>query len=423
MGGSTGVARAVPRQGDALPLPLLVLLAALSAAVVAQGGYHLPGRVLAASVTGLALLLALRTRPRLTPVMAACAALALWAVVRGTASGTPWATVAAVGVFAAAAYVAERSDARQRELCASVLIGIGTLAALTGWAAVVWRIPSWSTVAEGLTRASSTLTYPNALAALCAATAVLAVARPSAPHTAAASVLMTGLGATLSRAGALALLVGLVVLGLLGSWRRIAPPVLGAAVAVAALSPSFPVGPPSPVVAVAGLVAGVAVAVGAARLPRSAAVVLVVGAASFAAFAGRLGGRWSLSSPDRTGAAGAALDLVRANPLFGVGPGNGWFTFLRDGHSRVMRYAHDEYLQVLVELGAIGLALLGCVLFAVFRAVRRRTGGPWAGAVAALAVLAVHSGFDFLWHLPVTLLVAGVCTGLATPVHTSEEHP
>lgn len=81
-----------------------------------------------------------------------------------------------------------------------------------------------------------------------------------------------------------------------------------------------------------------------------------------------------------------------------------------------MRYVHNEYLQVLVELGAVGLLLtLGVVAAALIAMWRGRGTSLWAGAMAAVVVVLVHSGFDFLWHLPVVLLVAGLCAGLGFP--------
>ena len=96
-----------------------------------------------------------------------------------------------------------------------------------------------------------------------------------------------------------------------------------------------------------------------------------------------------------------------------------------------MRYVHNEYLQVLVELGAIGLGLAVLVLLALAVTVwRGRAGSPWrgrgalwAGAAAGLVVLLVHSGFDFLWHLPVIVLTAGLLTGLAAPDPTPHPLP
>ncbi|MFD0202060.1 MULTISPECIES: O-antigen ligase family protein [Saccharothrix] len=428
--GGTSLDRVVPRDGVALPHAVLLLLAAIAAAVVAQGGYYLPGRLLAGVLVAAALVSALRRPVGFGFLPVACAGLAAWAVLRAVLDGTvakSLPTVAAVGCLAATAFVAARADVRQRELCASVLVGVGVLVALTGWVAVVWRIPSWSVVADGLTRAASTLTYPNAAAALLAALAVLALAlnRDSLPHAGAVYALLVGLGATLSRAGLLALAVGLVALAVFNGVRRTlrnaGPPVVGALIASAALAPSFPTAEPAqPVLAVAGLVVGLAVTLVLNRVKpvfRLVAFAVTVLAPLLVLDLGKLlEGRISTSSPDRAGATGAALDIVAAHPWTGVGPGNGWFTFTQpDLGSRVMRYVHNEYLQVLVELGAIGLGLTLVVLVSVAVTVwRGRAGSVWAGAAAALVVLLVHSGFDFLWHLPVIVVTAGLLVGLAS---------
>jgi O-antigen ligase len=81
-----------------------------------------------------------------------------------------------------------------------------------------------------------------------------------------------------------------------------------------------------------------------------------------------------------------------------------------------MRYVHNEYLQVLVELGAVGLVLALGVVAATLSVLWRGRGTPlWAGSMAAVVVVLVHSGFDFLWHLPAVLIVAGLCAGLGFP--------
>ncbi|MFD1052488.1 hypothetical protein ACFQ1S_46320, partial [Kibdelosporangium lantanae] len=116
--------------------------------------------------------------------------------------------------------VAQRNNAAERAVLASTVVGVGVLVAVSGWIAVVWRIPSWTTVADGLVRAASTLTYPNASAALLASLSVLSISqqmtRPrSLAQLSATYALLVGLGATLSRAGVLAFVVGLVVLAVL----------------------------------------------------------------------------------------------------------------------------------------------------------------------------------------------------------------
>jgi O-antigen ligase len=118
----------------------------------------------------------------------------------------------------------------------------------------------------------------------------------------------------------------------------------------------------------------------------------------------------------------AALDLVTAHPLTGVGPGRARFTWTTPaGREMVARYAHNEYLQVLVELGVIGLALVLLLIVVLVPTIRRgRTQAVqpalWSGAVAAATALAIHSGLDLLWQLAVIPMTAGMLIGLATPL-------
>jgi hypothetical protein len=439
---SSGQVADVRGTSVSLPIHALLLIAALAATVVAQGGFYLPGRILAVAIVGLALIAALRDRVPSSadgPPLVACAAVAGWAVVRAAIAGSFTAAipvVASVFCLAGAMIVAARTDQAARAVCAAAAIGIGVLIAVTGWIAVVWRIPSWTTVADGLVRAASTLTYPNAAAALLACLAVLAISKQprSLTGVGAAYLLLVGLGATLSRAGLLALAVGLLVLTLLAgpraTLRNLAPPAVGALVAVAALISAFPViSPVRPALPLLGLAAGFGISLALNRLrTKVLAIVLLAGlvlaGVALASRGGLITGRVGLSSPDRSGASGAALDLVASHPLFGVGPGQAWLSWTAaDGHVRVARYIHNEYLQVLTELGAVGLTLLLCVLATIAITIRRgRKANPaWAGATAASVVLIVHSGFDFLWHIPAILLTAGTLIGFATNYPVAKE--
>ena len=90
------------------------------------------------------------------------------------------------------------------------------------------------------------------------------------------------------------------------------------------------------------------------------------------------------------------------------------------------RYVHNEYLQVLAELGFVGLALLVVLLASLARTIWwGRTHAPstavWAGVAAGLAALAVHSGLDFLWHLPAIPLAGAVLAGLNLPTAIDQE--
>jgi len=131
--------------------------------------------------------------------------------------------------------------------------------------------------------------------------------------------------------------------------------------------------------------------------------------------------RANLASPDRTGALHAALRLLAQHPLTGTGPGQAHLRWEGQGHgTQLFAYVHNEYLQVAAELGLVGLVLLAVLLVAIARLLWRaratgRPGATWAGAAAAAAAFATHSGFDFVWHLPAIVLTVTLLVGAALP--------
>src|SRR5439155_20927010 len=131
--------------------------------------------------------------------------------------------------------------------------------------------------------------------------------------------------------------------------------------------------------------------------------------------------RATAESGGRSGGVQAALDLIAYHPVIGSGVGEARFFWISAyGNAKVSLYAHDEYLQVLVDLGAVGAVLLLALFAALAVTLRRGRGLPHrpgvrAGAIAAVTALAVHSGFDFLWHLAVIPLAGALLVGLAGP--------
>jgi O-antigen ligase len=443
--GGPGRRRAVGAAG-------LLLLAAVAAGLLGQGGFYTRVRwyvgvgVAAATVLALVAWPPSRGDARLPPVIVALA-LAAWAVLDGALVGVPAAGVGSalllLGVVAVL-LVCRRLGQEDREVLLLGVVGSGLLVALAGWLGVAGRVGSWAWLGDGMWRASSTLTYPNAAAAVLVPVALVVLARlidvpRSLGLALAATGLLAGLGATMSRAGALALAVGLLVLaglrGPRGTARAALGPCVGALVALVCLVPSMPADRPArPALALAGLCAGLGVAAMVARLRRWPAVTLVlggvlVGCVAAAIVLGGLGAaaplvaetRITLASPDRSGAVGAALRVAAEHPLTGAGPGQADLRWREaEGGTQFFGYAHNEYAQVAAELGLVGLGLLAVLLVALGRLLwrARAAGAPvvgWAGVAAATAAFAVHSGFDFLWHLPAVVLTMILLVGVIIP--------
>lgn len=118
------------------------------------------------------------------------------------------------------------------------------------------------------------------------------------------------------------------------------------------------------------------------------------------------------------------LPAARDFPTFGSGLGTYQFVDLmyrKDAADQgiIVDHAHNDYLEILVEAGPIGLAAALTLLWSVSRAGLRAVrsgGGPAArgmaaGAVAGLASVAVHSLSDFNLHIPSNATLATVLIG------------
>jgi O-antigen ligase len=200
-------------------------------------------------------------------------------------------------------------------------------------------------------------------------------------------------------------------------------PGVGAAIAFAGLMPSIPASTsPRPGIAIAALLVGIGFVAAfsrAASAKTAVAAVLALGALA-PAVADDLGtvlsSRFHVASPDRTAERAAALRLFREHPVTGTGPGEATLRWRSsDGEEVGARYAHNEYLQTLAELGVVGVGLLVALMFSLVRALNRTPRRLWAGVVAALLALGVQSVFDFLWHVPALPLVAALLAGAACP--------
>ena len=119
-----------------------------------------------------------------------------------------------------------------------------------------------------------------------------------------------------------------------------------------------------------------------------------------------------------------SLHLYRAFPVFGCGLGGFESAFLRYkvvAPLGTADYAHNDYLQLLIELGAVGFAI-GAVLFTaiVTRAIRansRRydpdTRYLAIGCIGAFTAIGLHSLVDFNLYVPANATALAWIAGLA----------
>jgi O-antigen ligase len=122
------------------------------------------------------------------------------------------------------------------------------------------------------------------------------------------------------------------------------------------------------------------------------------------------------------------LSMIRANPLLGVGLGAYGTAFpiytRSDGSIRVPQ-AHNDYLQVLADCGAVGGLIAAWFLVLTFKGIWRGVksrdplvAGLALGGGGAIFAILVHSLFDFNLQLPGTALLFLVTSAVVARVST-----
>jgi hypothetical protein len=120
-----------------------------------------------------------------------------------------------------------------------------------------------------------------------------------------------------------------------------------------------------------------------------------------------------------------ALSYYREDPLKGAGAGTFESQWLRSRPSNgAVTDAHSLYVEVLGELGLVGLLLLGASLATLLIALALRARGRrralYAAVFAACLMWAVHAGVDWDWELAAVSFwvfgLAGIALARTTPV-------
>lgn len=320
------------------------------------------------------------------------------------------------------------------ELLLNGTIAATSVVAFLGWLAVATHAQPGALINGALWRASTTVSYANAAACLFAMSSLVAVARTVAVRSRwsemGSFVVLVGLGATLSRGALLGFVVGFGFLVLVSGVKLLEtswPLLVGALVAVGGLVPSLPAsGEPYPVVAAVAYVLG-ALVVGSRWVLTSRQLGVGVLVLSSALMGVLIFHRPApvregvellstqrvardISVEDRQHRWAEFLEIANAHPVLGAGPGGFLLRYPNPRRVDVGRFAHNEYLQILGEQGAIGFGavILGMTLMARSFLRMRRREWLWTGGGSALAVFVIQGAFDFVWNVPLIPVYAAM---------------
>jgi O-antigen ligase len=114
------------------------------------------------------------------------------------------------------------------------------------------------------------------------------------------------------------------------------------------------------------------------------------------------------------------------HPVLGGGAGSFQRFWLRHRSNDLpVRDAHSLYLEMLAELGPLGLALLLCALAIPLVAVGAARGHPLAAAaLGAYVAYLVHAGLDWDWEMPAVTVAALACgVALLLAARGTEQRP
>jgi O-Antigen ligase len=161
------------------------------------------------------------------------------------------------------------------------------------------------------------------------------------------------------------------------------------------------------------------------RAPAAAAAIICIGLAAAIVLGSKENGTGSQQLP---GGSSRLVSLqsnrydywrvaVRAfgtEPIYGVGAGNWNVYWLRWRKiSEGAQDAHSLPLQVMAELGVLGLAAVLAFFVGIALAARRAArASPWAiGPIVGFVVYAAHAPLDWDWQMPAVTLIAMVLAG------------
>jgi hypothetical protein len=156
------------------------------------------------------------------------------------------------------------------------------------------------------------------------------------------------------------------------------------------------------------------------RLVLAAILVVALGGAAAIAHAGSTEPRASYYHV-------AWHDEVVAHPLLGTGAGTFGRYWANSGKALELAGAldvHSLYLEMLAELGPVGLLLTLAMLLAPLRGLLRHRFIAYVPAASgAYAAFLVHAGLDWDWELPAVVVAALCCAGAVATAGLEPDRP
>lgn len=138
-----------------------------------------------------------------------------------------------------------------------------------------------------------------------------------------------------------------------------------------------------------------------------------------------------LTGNGRTDLLAETIPLIKAYPVFGCGLGGYETAFSRFKISGVLvtdDFVHNDYLQLLAELGLVGFVIGAALAFSVVRMALRgavKSSDPEeryfsVACVGALSAIALHSLADFNLYIPANAMLLAWIAGIAVVVESRE---
>ncbi len=110
------------------------------------------------------------------------------------------------------------------------------------------------------------------------------------------------------------------------------------------------------------------------------------------------------------------IDMIRHNPLTGVGIGNfsaGFPEFLPKNLDRFANFSHNDYLEIASEMGIFApFITLWLFILAVTRGLRKTNSSVIIGCAAGALSLALHGFVDFNFHIPANMILLSIWLAL-----------